>query len=165
MFGIITKTASQIASLPGNIIQTLQDAYHEMYPSENSTPPTEIKQLVEELDKETAEIQDIDEDSDSEYDTAESGESEEEEELEENVITISPELNFIRREHVKIGREIADSNYVAIVPDGMPEEDDYITLLQNNEDLITHIFTEERNRLGNIKVRMGIKCTMKRLKN
>ena len=50
-----------------------------------------------------------------------------------------------------------------VVNTGHPS--DYITLLQNNEDLIVRIFTEERNRLGNIKVRMGIKCTMKHITN
>ena len=42
-----------------------------------------------------------------------------------------------------------------VVNTGHPS--DYITLLQNNEDLIVRIFTEERNRLKNIKVRMVIK--------
>jgi len=162
MFGILTKIANQIASLPGNIIQTLRDGYNKMYlPENNNIPPPEIKQLMDDLnkDKEPTEIQDINKDSDSEYDTAES------EEEEEEVVAISPILNFVRREHAKIGREIVDSNHIAMVPDGMPGEDDYITLLQNNQTLITNMFSEERKQLGNIKVRMGIKCTMKRITN
>ena len=52
MFGIISKIASQITSLPGNIIQTLRDGYKKMYPTENNNiPPPEIKQLMDELDK------------------------------------------------------------------------------------------------------------------
>ena len=52
MFSTITKIANQIASLPGNIIQTLRNGYNKMYPTEdNNIPPPELKELIEELDK------------------------------------------------------------------------------------------------------------------
>ena len=73
------------------------------------------------------------------------------------------EIVFNRREQVKVGEEITDSNYIAEIPIGTPSEHDQIELINANGDVIKQIIQEERERLGPIKVRLGIFGTMRRI--
>ena len=73
------------------------------------------------------------------------------------------EIVFNRREQVKVGGEITDSNYIADIPIGTPGEHDQIELINANGDVIKQILQEERERLGLIKVRLGIFATMRRI--
>ena len=58
---------------------------------------------------------------------------------------------FHRREQVKVGGEITDSNYIADILIGTPGEHDQIELINANGDVIKQILQEERERLGSIK--------------
>src|ERR1044072_6751029 len=73
------------------------------------------------------------------------------------------EIVFNRREQVKVGGEITDSNYIADIPIGTPGEHDQIELINANGNVIKQILQEERERLGPIKVRLGIFGTMRRI--
>ena len=73
------------------------------------------------------------------------------------------EIVFNRREQVKVGGEITDSNYIADISIGTPGEHDQIELINANGDVIKQILQEERQRLGPIKVRLGIFGTMRRI--
>ena len=73
------------------------------------------------------------------------------------------EIVFHRREQVKVGGEITDSNYIADIPIGTPGEHDQIELINANGDVIKQILQEEREMLGPIKVRLGIFGTMRRI--
>src|SRR5688572_2881890 len=73
------------------------------------------------------------------------------------------EIVFNRREQVKVGGEITDSNHIAEIPIGTPGEHDQIELINANGDVIKQILQEERQRLGPIKVRLGIFGTMRRI--
>src|ERR1044071_8437501 len=73
------------------------------------------------------------------------------------------EIVFNRREQVKVGVEITDSNHIADIPIGTPGEHDQIELINANGDVIKQILQEERQRLGPIKVRLGIFGTMRRI--
>ena len=73
------------------------------------------------------------------------------------------EIVFNRREQVKVGGEIPDSNYIADISIGTPGEHDQIELINANGDVIKQILQEERQRLGPIKVRLGIFGTMRRI--
>ena len=73
------------------------------------------------------------------------------------------EIVFNRREQVKVGGEITDSNHIADIPIGTPGEHDQIELINANGDVIKQILQEEREKLGPIKVRLGIFATMRRI--
>src|ERR1044071_3178762 len=73
------------------------------------------------------------------------------------------EIVFHRREQIKVGGEITDSNHIADIPIGTPGEHDQIELINANGDVIKQILQEERERLGPIKVRLGIFGTMRRI--
>ena len=73
------------------------------------------------------------------------------------------EIVFNRQEQVKVGGEITDSNHIADIPIGTPGEHDQIELINANGDVIKQILQEERERLGPIKVRLGIFATMRRI--
>src|ERR1051325_10284313 len=75
------------------------------------------------------------------------------------------EIVFNRREQVKVGGEITDSNYIADIPIGTAGEHDQIELINANGDVIKQILQEERERLGPIKVRLGIFETIRRIKD
>src|ERR1044072_1977940 len=75
------------------------------------------------------------------------------------------EIVFHRREQVKVGGEITDSNYIADIPIGTPGEHDQIELINANGDVIKQILQEERKRLGPIKVRLGIFGTIRCIKD
>ena len=66
------------------------------------------------------------------------------------------EIVFNRREQIKVGGEITDSNHIAEIPIGTPGEHDQIELINANGEVIKQILQEERQRLGPIKVRLGI---------
>src|SRR2546423_13818462 len=73
------------------------------------------------------------------------------------------EIVFNRREQVKVGGEITDSNYIAEITIGTPGKHDQIELINANGDVIKQILQEEREKLGPIKVRLGIFATMRRI--
>ena len=73
------------------------------------------------------------------------------------------EIVFNRREQVKVGGEITDSNYITEIAIGTPGEHDQIELINANGDVIKQILQEEHQRLGPIKVRLGIFGTMSRI--
>ena len=73
------------------------------------------------------------------------------------------EIVFHRREQVKVGGEITDSNHIADIPIGTPGEHDQIELINANGDVIKQILQEEREKLGPIKVRLGIFATMRHI--
>ena len=75
------------------------------------------------------------------------------------------EIVFNRREHIRIGGEITDSNYMADIAIGTPNENDYSALLIGVSTEIQRIIQEERQRLGPIKVRLGIFGTLRRITN
>ena len=79
---------------------------------------------------------------------------------------ISQDLDFERRDHVKIGGEIVDSNFITIVPSTNPHWYDYHNFLLESRGQITGIIDRERTRLNSsLKVRIGIYLTIKRAKN
>ena len=73
------------------------------------------------------------------------------------------EIVFNRQDQVKVGGEITDSNHIAEIPIEIPGEHDQIELINANGDVIKQILQEERQRLGPIKVRLGIFATMRRI--
>ena len=73
------------------------------------------------------------------------------------------EIVFNRQEQVKVGGEITNSNHIAEIPIGTPGEHDQIELINANGNVIKQILQEERERLGPIKVRLGIFGTMRRI--
>jgi hypothetical protein len=75
------------------------------------------------------------------------------------------EVIFERRDQVRIGREITDSNFTAGIAIGTPGEHDFMKLLSANNATIQSILQDERGRLGPIKIRMGIYATMRRIIN
>src|ERR1700742_2874949 len=75
------------------------------------------------------------------------------------------EIVFNRREQVRVGREITDSNFIADIAIGTPNEYDYSALLIGTSAEIERIMQDELQRLGPIKVRLGIFVTMRRLVN
>src|SRR6266496_4929991 len=75
---------------------------------------------------------------------------------------IPPTLEFERREQVRVGREIVDSNFIAFVPSTYPNRYDYHDFLLQNRNQITRIIDSERTRLdSSLKVRIGIYLTIK----
>ena len=56
--------------------------------------------------------------------------------------------------------EIIDANYVAHIPVGTLHEDDYWALLATNREAIQQIIQDERQRLGAIRVRIGVSAQM-----
>src|ERR1043165_1584340 len=58
------------------------------------------------------------------------------------------EIVFHRREQVKVGGEITDSNYIADIPIGTPGEHDQIELINEDGDVIKQILQEEREKIG-----------------
>src|SRR5581483_8547752 len=75
------------------------------------------------------------------------------------------EVIFERRDQVRVGGEITDSNFTADIAIGTPGEHDYMELLNANSATIQSILQDERDRLGPIKIRMGIFATMRRIIN
>ena len=73
------------------------------------------------------------------------------------------EIVFNRKDHVKIGGEITDSNFAADIAIGTPGEFDQVELLNANNQVIKQIIQDERQRLGPIKVRIGIYATMRHM--
>ncbi len=79
---------------------------------------------------------------------------------------IPPTLEFERRDYVRSGRELIDSNFIAFVPSTYPNRYDYHNFLLQNRNQITGIINSERIRLdSSLKVRIGIFLTIKRLRN
>ncbi|CAB4416066.1 unnamed protein product [Rhizophagus irregularis] len=73
------------------------------------------------------------------------------------------EVVFERRDQVRIGKELTDSNFTADIAIGTPGEHDYSSFLTAHSQTIQNILKDERNRLGSIKVRIGIFATIRRL--
>ncbi|GET67002.1 uncharacterized protein LOC111108966 [Rhizophagus irregularis DAOM 181602=DAOM 197198] len=73
------------------------------------------------------------------------------------------EVVFERRDQVRIGKELTDSNFTADIAIGTPGEHDYASFLTAHSQTIQNILQDERNRLGSIKVRIGIFATIRRL--
>ncbi|GBC41398.2 uncharacterized protein LOC110455379 [Rhizophagus irregularis DAOM 181602=DAOM 197198] len=73
------------------------------------------------------------------------------------------EVVFERRDQVRIGKELTDSNFMADIAIGTPGEHDYASFLTAHSQTIQNILQDERNRLGSIKVRIGIFATIRRL--
>ncbi|GBC22086.2 uncharacterized protein LOC107444937 [Rhizophagus irregularis DAOM 181602=DAOM 197198] len=73
------------------------------------------------------------------------------------------EVVFERRDQVRIGKELTDSNFTADIAIGTPEEHDYASFLTAHSQTIQNILQDERNRLESIKVRIGIFATIRRL--
>ncbi|GBC28027.2 hypothetical protein RIR_jg2302.t1 [Rhizophagus irregularis DAOM 181602=DAOM 197198] len=73
------------------------------------------------------------------------------------------EVVFERRDQVRIGKELTDSNFTADIAIGTPGEHDYASFLTAHSQTIQNILRDERNRLGSIKVRIGIFATIIRL--
>ncbi|GET50789.1 uncharacterized protein LOC114541307 [Rhizophagus irregularis DAOM 181602=DAOM 197198] len=73
------------------------------------------------------------------------------------------EVVFERRDQVRIGKELTDSNFTADIAIGTPGEHDYTSFLTAHSQTIQNILQDERNRLGSIKVRIGIFATIRRL--
>ncbi|GET52572.1 hypothetical protein RIR_jg8933.t2 [Rhizophagus irregularis DAOM 181602=DAOM 197198] len=73
------------------------------------------------------------------------------------------EVVFERRDQVRIGKELTDSNFTADIAIGTPGEHDYASFLTAHSQTIQNILRDERNRLGSIKVRIGIFATIRRL--
>ncbi|GET57677.1 hypothetical protein RIR_jg6502.t2 [Rhizophagus irregularis DAOM 181602=DAOM 197198] len=73
------------------------------------------------------------------------------------------EVVFERRDQVRIGKELTDSNFMADIAIGTPGEHDYASFLTAHSQTIQNILRDERNRLGSIKVRIGIFATIRRL--
>ncbi len=79
---------------------------------------------------------------------------------------IPPTLEFERRDYIRSGRELIDSNFIAFVPSTYPNRYDYHNFLLQNRNQITGIINSERIRLdSSLKVRIGIFLTIKRLRN
>jgi hypothetical protein len=82
---------------------------------------------------------------------------------------IDPDLHyeviFERRDQVRVGGEITDSNFTADIAIGTPGEHDFMELFSANSATIQSILQDERGRLGPIKIRMGIYATMRRIIN
>ena len=75
------------------------------------------------------------------------------------------EVVFIRHDQVRIGKELTDSNFIADIAIGTPGEDDYALFLSAHSQTIQNILRDERNRLGSIKVRIGIFVTLRRIES
>jgi len=75
------------------------------------------------------------------------------------------EVVFIRHDQVRIGKELTDSNFIADIAIGTPGEDDYALFLSAHSQTIQNILQDERNRLGSIKVRIGIFVTLRRIES
>ena len=73
------------------------------------------------------------------------------------------EIVFNRRDQIKVGGEITDSNFTAEIAIGTPGEHNQIELLNANKEAIKQIIQNERERLGPIKIRLGIFATMRRI--
>ncbi|GET56481.1 uncharacterized protein LOC114537920 [Rhizophagus irregularis DAOM 181602=DAOM 197198] len=73
------------------------------------------------------------------------------------------EVVFERRDQVRIGKELTDSNFTADIAIGTPALHDYASFLTAHSQTIQNILRDERNRLGSIKVRIGIFATIRRL--
>ncbi|GET51323.1 uncharacterized protein LOC114537920 [Rhizophagus irregularis DAOM 181602=DAOM 197198] len=73
------------------------------------------------------------------------------------------EVVFERHDQVRIGKELTDSNFTADIAIGTPGEHDYASFLTAHSQTIQNILRDERNRLGSIKVRIGIFATIRRL--
>ncbi|GET55768.1 uncharacterized protein LOC110251886 [Rhizophagus irregularis DAOM 181602=DAOM 197198] len=73
------------------------------------------------------------------------------------------EVVFERRDQVRIGKELTDSNFTADIAIGTPGEHDYASFFTAHSQTIQNILQDERNRLGSIKVRIGIFATIRRL--
>ncbi|GBC38838.2 uncharacterized protein LOC114539626 [Rhizophagus irregularis DAOM 181602=DAOM 197198] len=73
------------------------------------------------------------------------------------------EVVFERRDQVRIGKELTDSNFTADIAIGTPGEHDYSSFFTAHSQTIQNILQDERNRLGSIKVRIGIFATIRRL--
>ncbi|GET60429.1 uncharacterized protein LOC110250844 [Rhizophagus irregularis DAOM 181602=DAOM 197198] len=73
------------------------------------------------------------------------------------------EVVFERRDQVRIGKELTDSNFTADIAIGTPGEHDYASFLTAHSQTIQNILQDERNQLGSIKVRIGIFATIRRL--
>ena len=69
-------------------------------------------------------------------------------------------IRFERRAQVTVLNEIIDANYVAHIPVGTLHEDDYWALLATNREAIQQIIQDERQRLGAIRVRIGVSAQM-----
>lgn len=75
------------------------------------------------------------------------------------------EVIFNQRDQVQVGKEITDSNFIADIAIGTPGEHDYEEILNIHRGAIKQILQDENNRLGPIKVRIGIFGTLKRITN
>ena len=75
------------------------------------------------------------------------------------------EVIFNQRDQVRIGNEITDSNFIADITTGTPGEHDYEETLNANRETIKQILQDEHNRLGPIKVRIGIFGALRRITN
>jgi hypothetical protein len=73
------------------------------------------------------------------------------------------EITFNQRNQVRVGNEITDSNFIADIAIGTPGEHDYEETLNINRETIKQILQDECNRLGPIKVRIGIFGTLRRI--
>ncbi|GBC28037.2 hypothetical protein RIR_jg2311.t1 [Rhizophagus irregularis DAOM 181602=DAOM 197198] len=63
----------------------------------------------------------------------------------------------------ELKQELTDSNFTADIAIGTPGEHDYASFLTAHSQTIQNILQDERNRLGSIKVRIGIFATIRRL--
>ncbi|GET50790.1 hypothetical protein RIR_jg27311.t2 [Rhizophagus irregularis DAOM 181602=DAOM 197198] len=63
----------------------------------------------------------------------------------------------------ELKQELTDSNFTADIAIGTPGEHDYTSFLTAHSQTIQNILQDERNRLGSIKVRIGIFATIRRL--
>jgi len=68
---------------------------------------------------------------------------------------------FDCKEQVRVWNEIVDSNFIADISIGTPGEHDYSVLLNANSDAMKQIISDERQRLGSIKICIGILATMR----
>ncbi|GET66362.1 uncharacterized protein LOC114518535 [Rhizophagus irregularis DAOM 181602=DAOM 197198] len=66
------------------------------------------------------------------------------------------EVVFERRDQVRIGKELTDSNFTADIAIGTPGEHDYASFLTAHSQTIQNILRDERDRLGSIKVNDGV---------
>ena len=133
MIGLFNKIANQIASLPGNISQSLSEAYRGSGPK-----LPELEEIIDNLEDKYESATD-DESNDDEYETASEGENE-------------TGLTFVRRENV---RKI-DVSYKAVVKKETIGRRDYMILFEENRYNIKKLINSERKIMGNIKLKYSI---------
>ena len=75
------------------------------------------------------------------------------------------EIEFVRRDQVRVEGEIIDSNFIVNIAVNTPGEHDFVELLNANSDVIQQIIQDERARLGLLKIRMEIVAAIRRLQN